>query len=214
MNFTGLFETNDYDPNQAQGLYNTAYGDSFGDSAYQTVAEGAVESMIGGQYDIFSFYRPTAVAAFSQATHDINYTGRIEVRDWVGGQVFFRERDFLDYVRGLAVRSNKYGCTTLDNCTYDPRTPRGANANDLIHSDPFNEFVGPEGRNYIWAYIANRNEWVLVDRDRNTASYVIVKNWTNAVINGEADGSGANGYDPFGLELPMKYFLDSFNQFN
>jgi hypothetical protein len=214
VNFTSLFETTDFDPDQAQGLYNTAYGGSFGDAAYQTVAEGAVESMVGGQYDIFSFYRPTAVADFAKATHDVNFTGRTEVRDWIGGKVFFRERDFLDFIHGLAVKSNKYGCTTLDNCTYDPRLPRGANANDLIHSDAFNEFVGPEGRNYIWAYIANRNEYVLVDRDRNTASYIIVKNWTNAIVNGEADGSGANAYDPYGLELPMKYFLDSFNQFN
>jgi hypothetical protein len=217
VNWTSLYETTNFDPTQAQGFYLTAFGGVFGDSAYQTVAEGAAESMVGGSYDIFPFYRPTAVAQFAASTHDINYAGRIELRDWIGGKVFYRERDFLDFLHAIAVKyplTPGYGaCQSLDTCAWDPRTPRIL-ASDLTHSDNLNTFQGPDGRTYIWAYIADRNQWVLVDRDRNTAAYVIMVNWTNAVINGEADGSGANGFDPYGLLLPMKYFLDSFNQYN
>ncbi len=219
VSWTSIYEATNFDPDQAQGTYLTAFGSAFGDTAYQTVAEAAVESMVGGAYDIFPFYRPTAVVQFAASTHDINYGGRIELRDWVGGKVFYRERDFLDYVHRIAVNNpinpayQIYGCTTIDTCTWDPRQYRVVGT-DATKSDALNQFVSPDGRTYIWAYIADRNQWILVDKDRNTAAYVIVLNWTNAVINGEADGSGASGFDPYGLTLPMKYFLDSFNQYN
>lgn len=49
-----------------------------------------------------------------------------------------------------------------------------------------------------------------VDRDRNTASYVIMRNYTNDVIHGEDEGFGI----AYNAQRQVKYFLDSFNQFN
>src|SRR5258706_13237105 len=109
------------------------------------------------------------------------------MRDWTGGKTFYRERDFLDFVHALAVKYDKYGCTSLDNCAWDPRDRRAV-ATDQFHSDDYNEFFGPDNRRYIWGYIADRNQWFIPDRDRNVASYVIFRNFTTAPVHGQADG--------------------------
>jgi hypothetical protein len=198
--WVALWPTDNYDQNQA-GDYFASYS-GIGDDSYEYIAEDAVTSMIGGQYDVYPYFVPLAVAQFAQDTHSPAFSGRIDVRDWIGGQVFNRLEDFLAYFRDIAVQNNVAGCTTIDKCTYDPRTI----------SDGHNEFTTPDHRRWIWAYIADRNQWVAVQRDRNTASYVIVRNYTDDVIYQLDDGNFPGGaYD---AELPMKFFLDSFTQYN
>lgn len=215
QSWTDLWPVENYDVNQAAGAYMASYSSAFGDATFETITEDAVESMIGGQYDIFPFGRPLAVGLFAKATHDVNYGGRIEVRDWVGGHVFWRERDFLDFFREMATTYNTAGCyeDKLDSCEYDP-TLKQVNSDDINHSDDYNEFIGPDHRRYIWAYVPDRNAWVVADKDRNTATYVILRNFTADVVHGEADGSGYDGLDPYGTLLPIKYFLDAYNQYN
>ena len=117
----------------------------------------------------------------------------------------------LDYFRSLAVKHGKYGCTSLDNCDYNP-TLRRANNAQVELSDHFHEFVGPDARRYTWVYVQDRHTWVFVDRDRHTASYKIVNDYNVEVIRGEDDGiSPGRAYS---LQLPVKYFLDSFTYFN
>jgi len=213
QSFTDIWAVDLYDPNQSTGDYLASYSYRFGDPSYQTVAEDTVESMIGGQYDVFPFAKPLAVAQFAKATHDVAFFGRREVRDWVGGYVFYRQQDFLDFFKGLATKYNTVGCTDtekLEDCTYDPSIPRDGSS-DIHHSDDYNEFVGPDNRRWAWAYIQDRNTWVAVDRDRNTAAYIIVHAFNADVKHGEDDG---NTNDAYGFQLPMKYFLDSFNQYN
>ena len=52
----------------------------------------------------------------------------------------------------------------------------------------------------------------MVDRDRNTATYVIVRNYTDYVIYQQDDGNFPGA--AYGAQLPMKCFLDSFNMYN
>ncbi len=205
-----LWTVDNYDLDQSEGAYLASYSDFFGDASYATVGEDVVDSMVGGQYDVFPFARPLAVVMFSRATHDVNFSGRIDARDWIGGKVFYRERDFLDYFRGIAVQRNSYCSDTdsLDTCTYDPREKQ-FDGNDIRHSNDFNEFVGPDSRRWTWAYVADRNAWIAVDRDRNTASYNIVRAYNNLVIRGEDDSER-----PFYVQLQVKYFLDAYNEYN
>jgi Met-zincin len=205
-----LWPVDNYDPDQAAGVFNASYSSFAGDTSFENISEDAVDSMVGGQYDTYPFLRLTAVTVFAKATHDLNFPGRIDTRDWIGGHVFGRERDFLDYFRGIAVKTNVYCAEplTLDTCTYDPRLRRAV-PSDVGHSDDFNEFTGPDNRRYAWTYVQDRNTWVVVDRDRNTASYQIVRSYNNQVIHGE-DGSVAG----FFIQLQVKYFLDSFLQYN
>jgi len=208
QSFVGIWPGDMYDPNQA-GTWFASYS-GIGDSSYEYVAEDAVSSMIGGAYDVYPYFVPLAVAQFAQDTHSPSFFGRIEVRDWIGGQVFNREQDFLDYFRNIAITNNFIdpsvtGCDSsgsLSTCTYDPRTV----------SDSHNEFFGPDKRQWIWAYIADRNQYVAVQKERNIASYIIVRNYTDDVIYQLDDGAFPGG--AYSAELPMKYFLDSFTTFN
>jgi hypothetical protein len=100
-------------------------------------------------------------------------------------------------VRGSVDCSN-----TFDECKYDPRPL----------SDRHNEFLGPDRRLWIWAYIPDRNQYVVVQKERNTAAYVIVRNYTDDVVYNLDDGAWPGG--AYGALLPMKYYLDSFKAFN
>jgi hypothetical protein len=198
--FTALWPTDNYDVNQA-GSYLASY-EGLGDSFFNFVAEQTVDTMIGGQYDVFPWFVPSAVAQFAQDTHSPSFGGRVDVRDWIGGHVFMRLQDFLDYFRDIAVQNNI--CTDISTCKYDPRVA-GV-------SDNHNEFLGPDKRLWAWAYIADRNEWLAVQKERNTASYIIVRDYNNDVVNSQDDG--AQPGRAYGLQLPMKYTLDAFDTYN
>ncbi len=207
QSWVGLWPTDNYDQNQA-GSYVAAY-EGLGDSTFNAIAEDTVDSMVGGQYNVYPYFRPLAVVQFAQDTHSPSFGGRVSVRDWVGGQVFGRLQDFLDYFRNIALNNNykdpKNGvdCTSqsFDACKYDPRPG----------SDNHNEFVGPDKRVWIWAFVPDRNEYVAVLKDRNTASYVIVRAYNDDVVTQLDDGAFPGG--AYGLELPVKYMLDAFAQY-
>ena len=55
------------------------------------------------------------------------------------------------------------------------------------------------------------SDYIAVLKDRNTASYVIVRNYTDDIVFAQDDGAFPGS--AYGLELPMKYFLDSFNAY-
>lgn len=203
--WTALWPTDNYDQNQA-GSYFASYS-GLGDSSYEYVAEDTVNSMIGGQYDVFPYFVPLAVVQFAQDTHDPAFFGRLEVRDWIGGHTFDRLQDFLDFFRDTAVQNNFVDplgsdCSSFETCLYDPRPL----------SDTHNEFIGPDDRRWIWAYVADRNVYVAAQKERHTATYVIIRNYTDYVIYQQDDGAFPGG--AYNAQLPMKYFLDSFNAFN
>ena len=202
IGWVGLWPTDNYDPNVAGG-YISSYS-SLGDWSYSAVAEDTVASMVGGQYDAYPYFVPFAVSIFAQDTHSPAFNGRLEVRDWIGGFVFDRLQDFLDYWRDMAVQFLDPICPDADfkKCDYDPRN----------FSDKHNEFIGPDKRVWIWAYIQDRNQWVAVRKDRNIASYIILRNYNDFVVYQLDDGHSPGG--AYGTLLPMKYFLDSFRYFN
>ena len=214
--FTALWQVDNYDQNQAAGAYISPF--SFGDPQYESVAEAACLSMVGGAYNMFAYAIPLGVQQFAQATHSTYYQegatgGRPEIKDWVGGYTFDRLPDFLNFFRRIAVVNNSVDaqgnllCPTdvVDTCTYDPTirsTPDDPQA--AFHSDPFQQFIGPDNRRWIWVYLQDMNRWIVADRDRNVATYVMMYNYTSDVIYGEDDGYGG----AYSVELPLKYFLN------
>ena len=225
--FTDLWETDNYDPTQAQGAYISSF--STGDSNYSYTAENAIKSMIGGGYDIFPYATPAGVLTFSTATHSAYFVGtnRTDIRDWIGGYTFTRLQDFLDFFRNIAVQNHfadqfdpvtsqpTHYCTSLTDCTYDPRVHGVGGDPDLrFHSDNYNQFIGPDYRRWIWSYVQDRNAFVVSDHDRNAATYVIQFNYNSDVYASEEDGSGETGYNVYQLQLPLKYFYDYFTQYN
>jgi len=214
--WVGLWPGTNYDPNQA-GAYFASYSDT-PDASYQTIAQNAASFMIGGTYDAFPYFAPSAVALFAQDTHNPAFSGSLQIRNWIGGKVFMGAdpvQDFLDYFRDLATQHNyvsadgTVNCSNgFDSCTYDPRN---LSVQDGLISAQYNEFIGPDQTYWAWAYIPDRNEYVAVQKYVNTASYVIVRAYNNDIVYNLDDGSTGNAY---GVELPMKYYLDSFNQYN
>jgi hypothetical protein len=225
QDWTTLSQISNYDPTQAAGAY---LFDATGfDANYQDIAENTLLSMLGGQYDVFAYFVPLAIANFAQASHDVNFTARTELRDWVGGQTFGSQQaggdgvqSFLDYVHNLAQQANAYnidpvvfaGCVQgqpLDSCAWDPRIAQ-TDSNDVYHSDAYNDFRGPDDRRYVWTYLPDQNVYYLVDRDRNIASYVTMINYNADVYAQHDDGDSGAYY----LELPIKYTFGYFNQYN
>jgi len=234
QSFTTLWPVDNYDQNQAAGSYITSYS-QYGTtyytdqvaigSLYTTVAEQALQSMLGGAFDAFYYAKPLAVAQFTFDTHSPNYIGanaapaRLEAMDWAGGYQWGRLEDFLNFFRDIAMKANfkvsavngeNIDCTGFDisTCIYDPRTPRGY-ASQTYFSDTYNRFLGPDGRRWIWAYLQDRNTWIAADQDRNTATYPTIYNYTTDVIFSKDDGNIGPAY---AYSLQLKYMLDYYDQ--
>jgi len=231
QSFTAVWPVDNYDPNQSAGRYIASYS-PFGLSStvtgvgigatYETVGEQAVDAMTASPFDAFAYFRPLAIAQFTNDSNSLNYISaasgalRPEVRDWAGGRVFGRLDDFIQYFRDIAFENNFYDpvngidCRERSNdCKYDPRTPRGY-LQDTHFSDPYNEFLGPDARRYIWVYVPDRNQWVVADRDRNSATYTVMRNYTTDVILQKDDGNG--GVTAFTDLQQVKYFIDYYTQ--
>ena len=82
--WVGLWPSTNYDQNQA-GTYIASYG-GFGEPFYDDVAQQVVTSMVGGAYDVYPWFVPSAVAMYAQDTHSPSFSGSPNVRDWIGGQ--------------------------------------------------------------------------------------------------------------------------------
>ncbi len=214
--FLALWPVDNYDPTQSAGAYISSFAGITG-PFYQTVAEAAAVNMVGGGYAAFPYFGPLGDAIFTQDTHSVVYDGRPDAKDWTGGWLFTRLDDFLSFFRNIAVQNNfqfpadGINCTTLESCTYDPRTP-AAYANQTFYSTNTNTFTGPDGKRYIWAYIQSRNSWVVCDQDRHIATFNILYQYTLDVIQGYDDGSTPGGAYPD--ELAVLYFIDYYLQFN
>jgi len=200
QDWVGLWPTDNYDQNQA-GAYISSFGD-FTEPSFRTVAETAVVSMIGGGYDVYPYFVPTAVALYAQDTHSPSFSGRVEARDWIGGFSFTRRQDFVDYFRQIA--ANNGACTDVATCTYDVTSSASTGA------DTWNEFQAPDGLVYIWSFIPDRNTYVLARKDRNIATYKIIHQYNDDVLKNLDDGSG----NTYSYELPIKYTVDSFTTEN
>ena len=157
--------------------------------------------MIGGQYDVYPYFVPLAVAQFAQDTHRRASSAASTSATGSAGRCSTACRTSSTYFRDIAVAEQR-PCATLDTCTYDPRA-------QLSDTRRTTSSSGRTSARWIWAYIPDRNQYVAVQKERNTASYVIVRNYTDDVVYQHDDGAFPGG--AYGAQLPMKYFLDSFN---
>ena len=213
--FVGLWQTNNYDQNQAGGYIST-WGDFDYDDSFQSVAETAISSMIGSQYAVYPYFIPTAVALFAQDTHNpaflsegnsgIDSAGeRVEAKDWIGGWVFTREQDLIDFFKTIAVNAggpSSAPCLSFEACTYDV-------TQDSSQDPQTGQFIGPDGLTYVYAYIASRNNWVVARQDRNIATFKVIEAFNEDIFAIKDDGTmGAYGY-----EYQIKYTIDAYEAF-
>jgi hypothetical protein len=209
-----------YDPSQAGAfLKSSMLGE---DAPYNELAKGVVLDFLGAAFATYTYAQIGPIASFAEETHNSLWSsagGDLNMQDWIGGKLFYRERDFLDYLHAIAVKNefnvcdengaNCQLCTSLDNCTWDPRVLQTKSQN-ITQSDRYNRFQGPDGRTYIWMYLPSRNMWLLADKDRNVAMYTLVLAWSTDVVSQEDDGTqGAAD-----LELKVRFAVDAYLTFN
>ena len=169
------------------------------------VAEDAVDSMIGGQYDVYPYFVPLAVAQFAQDTHSPSFCGDASTSvTGSAGTSFYRLEDFLDSSATSRCRTTYAGCTRHRRPA--PTIPRPAlgHAQRVLRAGSTRSGSGPTS--------PTATSGSPFRRSVNTASYVIVRNYTDDVVFQLDDGAFPGG--AYGAELPMKYFLDSFNTYN
>jgi hypothetical protein len=208
-----------FDPSQAGGLYLSSVGGTIGDGTYSSVSQATLADFLGASFATYTYAQLGPIANFAAATHSTTWSGQDQMKTWVGGWAFDRERDFLDFLHAAAVKYqfpncdengvNCSPCTSLDKCTWDPRLI-AVKPSHVTQSDRYNRFQGPDGRTYIWGYIRSRNQWVIADKDRNIATYTLMLNWTTDVVNNQDDGE--NGADA--LELKVRYCVDAFRYYD
>lgn len=233
QNWIGTWPSLHYDPNQT-GKYISSFGTQF-DDEYNAVAQDAALSMIGGkQFDSFPGLKFGAVVLFAKDTHSTTFTGEEKMKDWVGGLVFDREDQLLNYFRTRAVKAAKFpelGCAkrtsntvpdplvngvvltdepTTETCKYDPRTPRTSDA-QRWYSDKFNELTAPDEQgphDWAWVYIKDRNQWIFVDKNRNIASYKIVRDYNDKVTFPNEETDTAYTY-----RKQVVWYLDAYRKY-
>ncbi|MHB8419329.1 MAG: zinc-dependent metalloprotease [Myxococcales bacterium] len=219
QNFAGLWPVMNYDPTQSAGAYLSWYS-GIGDEPFNSLTQWGVTTMLGAIPNVFPYFQPTTVALFAQDTHNPAFNPADPYqRNWIGGHSFIREQDFLSYFQNIAVQNQYTGaagcatpdpttggcnCLTTQTCTYDPR---------LIPDPLFeNQFVGPDGRHYIWSYLQDSNTWVIAEQDTNIATNYIMLQYNGDVVAQQDDGNFPGG--AFLDELPIKYTIDAFNYYN
>jgi hypothetical protein len=218
--FVGLWQANNYDQNQA-GAYLTSWSSLDLDDSYQSVAETAISSMIGSQYAVYPYFIPTAVALFAQDTHNPSFLGgnpRVEAKDWIGGWTFGNTdgpdavTSMIGFFKEIAATAGGYtdvsgafhACPTALTCDYDPTDP------NLVFQQPGNlAFTGPDGLNYVYAFIASRNQYVLAREDRNIVTWKLIQQFNNDIFLNKDDGTNGT----YALEYEIKYTIDAYNMF-
>jgi len=224
INWLGIWPFDNYDPTQANGYSFSSMvigpgvstsnatgvdGDAVPDQAWSTAG-----SMLGekGPWDAFPEFFPSAVALFGHDTQSAVFVTLPypQMRDWIGGHTFVRQADAVAFFQNLAAQNptGLNGCASAATCTYNPMTP-SVSAADVGHSNPVTQaFLGPDGRRWVWVYIADRNIWFFADQDRNSSSYFQVLTYNNDYNVNLDDGN--NGGQIYDYQAKIKYMLDAY----
>jgi hypothetical protein len=215
VNWLGLWPYDNYDPSQSAGYWDSSMVQGPGDQQ-PSQSWSTVGSMLGekGPWDAYPEFFPNAVALFGHDTQSSLFTvlAYPQMRDWIGGHTFVREQDAIDYFANIAVQNPQglNGCTTFETCTYNPMLP-SVDAADVGHSNPTTDaFIGPDGRRWVWTYLADRNVWVFCDQDRNSALYFQVLTYNQDILVTFDDGNTPNAYN---YQAKIKYMIDAYNVF-
>lgn len=193
----------DFDPSQAAGTYVSTLGNQFGDAPYTALSTSSLADLLGANFASWPYLQLAPLFVFPASTYSAQYAGDPRLQGWVSGQAFSGDQAFLDYVHAIAVQHgflncDAYGnncdpCISLAHCNWDPRTP-AVIPTQLTQSDPWNQFVAPDGHTYIWDYLQNRSQWILTDQGQNPATYQLMLG-LNQALAGVQDAGTATVFE-------------------
>jgi hypothetical protein len=145
--FLGLWPVDDYDQNIYSYLAYHEVG--YGNSLFYSDAQDVTDSMIGGQYDVYPWFKPLAVLVFAQDTHDVMF-GDKGKQKWIQMRRFDRLQDLVDF----------FG--------FDPR------AEALKADNPHQTFVDGQGNTWIYYYMVDRNKHLAASKNENPTAFKIL----------------------------------------
>ena len=146
----------DYDQNLYS--YLAYYEGSRNNPLYYSNCQDVTDSMLGGQYDVYPWFKPTAVLLFAQDTHDVMF-GDPSKQKWIEMRKFERKQDMTEFFDGLdpTVEALKYGNT-------------------------YQTFKDNTGDDWIYYYMVDRQLHLVANKNKNPTAYM--KLWDhNEAIN-------------------------------
>jgi hypothetical protein len=143
----GIWEVGDYDQNLY--AYLSYHESSFGNSLFYSDAQDVTDSMIGGQYDVYPWFKPLAVMVFAQDTHDVMF-GDKSKQKWIEMRRYDRVQDMADV----------FG--------FDPRVEA------LKVDNPYQTFKDKTGNTWVYYYLADRNQHLVANKNTNPAAFKVL----------------------------------------
>lgn len=193
MSFLGLWPADFY--NWDVYAYMAYYELDWGDQQCYSDALNALDAMLGGAYDVYPWFLPTAVLLFAQDTHNINF-GDQSKKEWIGFRVFDREADMIDFF-GFDPRTQ---CVTTDGVVDDcPTAALGA------EDDGHQVFHDANGGAWVYLFLDDRNQHICASADLSPISHKLLWDHNESVNIDLRDY--VTTYD-------IKYYLDYYNYFN
>jgi hypothetical protein len=161
LTFLGLWPVDSY--NQDVYAYLAYYEYNWGNAQLYSDSLNILDSMLGGQYDVYPWFLPLAVLVFAEDSHSINF-GDQSKKEWIGFRTFDRIDTMVEYF-GLDPRDEALG--PLD--------------------DGHQVFHDVDGNQWIYVFLPDRNQHVCVPYDKSPASYKLVWDYNEAVNIDRAD---------------------------
>jgi hypothetical protein len=207
----GLAPVTNQNPNTT-GRYSAPYTEGIS-PLYVTVAADTLDTVLGGGYDAYPWLIQSNIALFAQDSHSQNFNINFaQYREWIGMQAFGREEDFLAYFQARAKAANFSAVDPTTGKLVDcsaaavaAGTPCTFDIRDF--SDRLGTITLPDGHNWTWMYLKDRNAWMASDRDRNPVTYRRIRDYNTSLA------AGHDSNDIYTLERPLKFYYDAYLQY-
>lgn len=161
LTFIGLWPVDSY--NQDYYAYLAYYEYDWGNAQLYSDSLNILDSMLGGQYDVYPWFLPLAVLVFAQDTHDINF-GDQSKKEWIGFRKFDEVSKMIEYF-GFDPRDEALG--PLDD------------GHQIFHDQG--------GNKWIYVFLPDRNVHLCVPYDKSPASFKLLWDYNEAVNIDRAD---------------------------
>jgi hypothetical protein len=193
MSFLGLWPADMY--NWDLYAFLAYYEGSWGDAQCYADALDALDEMLGGAYDVYPWFLPTAMLLFAQDTHSINF-GDQGMKEWTGFRSFDRAEDMVEYF-GFDPRTQ---CMTNDGIEDDCATA-ALGAEDDGHQ----VFHDANGGAWVYLYLDDRNQHLCSSADLSPISHKLLWDYNESVNIDNRDYTST---------YEIKYVLDYYQYFN
>lgn len=194
MSFLGLWGADMY--NWDLYAYLAFYEYNWGNAQCYSDALNTLDAMLGGSYDVYPWFLPTAVLLFAQDTHNINFGDQAK-KEWIGFRAFDRAQDMVDYF-GFDPR---YECHNSDGTIEASCATAALGAEDDGHQT----FHDADGGAWVYLFLDDRNQHLCSSADLSPASYKLLWDYNEDVNIDYAD---------YVTTYSIKYYLDYYEYFN